>query len=31
MAAAFFGFVDGEEYIGGVTMVEMRQAREEHV
>jgi hypothetical protein len=30
-AAAFFGFVDSEEFIGGVTIVEMRQAREEHV
>jgi hypothetical protein len=26
-----FPFVDGKEFIGGVTIVEMRQAREEHV
>ena len=28
---AHLPFVDGEEFIGGVTIVEMRQAREEHV
>jgi hypothetical protein len=28
---AHLPFVDGEEFIGGVRIVEMRQAREEHV
>ena len=28
---AHLPFVDGEEFIGGVKIVEMRQAREEHV
>jgi hypothetical protein len=28
---AHLPFVDGEEFIGGVTIVEMRQEREEHV